>query len=80
LFELPITIPTNLPDIIFIDETSHYTALELELINEVVRRAGADGKIIKVFAAGDILQRGVDLNEIIIMSEEFQEYLLLIYS
>lgn len=64
LFELPITIPTNLPDIIFIDETSHYTALELELINEVVRRAGADGKIIKVFAAGDILQRGVDLNEI----------------
>jgi hypothetical protein len=59
------TIPSDLPDVIFIDEVSHYTALELYLINEVVKKASLDGgKKVKVFAAGDTLQRGVDYNGI----------------
>jgi hypothetical protein len=54
-----------LPEIIFIDEISHYTALEQSLINEVSKRAMAnDGKVVKIFAAGDTLQKGVDFNGI----------------
>lgn len=51
--------PNNLPDLIFIDEVTHFNALELELINEAIKKAyDKTGKLTKVVAAGDTTQKG----------------------
>lgn len=58
--EPKIEFKTDLPDLIFIDESTNYKAFELDLINRVVKKAKENGKIIKVFAAGDQFQEGAD--------------------
>jgi hypothetical protein len=49
---------TNLPDLLFIDEVTHFTALELGVINEIAKKAWAEGKLIKIVGAGDQSQNG----------------------
>lgn len=63
LNDIELEFKSDLPDIIFIDEVSHYKAFELDLINRVVKNAADHGKIIKVFAAGDQYQEGADYGE-----------------
>ena len=47
---------SNLPDVLFIDEVSHFDALELEILNEFSKRL--DGKKLKIVTAGDFIQLG----------------------
>ena len=54
-----ITFPKDIPHIIFIDEISHFTAIEQELLNYVSEQTG-----VKIYGAGDVYQRGVDFNGI----------------
>lgn len=51
-------IPNDLPDLIFIDEITHFNALELSLINSLIRSVYVDGKFTKIIAAGDLSQNG----------------------
>ena len=53
---------TDLPNLIFIDEGTHLTAMELGIINELVKRSETEGKAIKLVVAGDIAQNGVTFN------------------
>ncbi len=46
---------TNLPDVLFIDEISHFDALELELLNEYSKRTNK----LKIIGAGDYIQLGI---------------------
>lgn len=54
-----VTWPTNIPNLIFIDEITHFTALEQSLLNAFSEATG-----VKIYGAGDIYQRGVDFNGI----------------
>lgn len=52
-------LPQDLPNIIFIDEITHFNALELSILNEVVKRVHeSSGKVVKIIAAGDTTQKG----------------------
>lgn len=54
-----IQFPNDLPNLILIDEITHFTALEQHLLNEVSKRTG-----VKIYGAGDIYQKGIDFNKI----------------
>lgn len=62
------TLPMNhnnedLPDVIFIDEISHFDALELELLNEFSKRS-LGKKFVKIIGAGDYVQLGATSKEL----------------
>lgn len=57
-----ITISNTLPNILFIDEITHFGAHELYLLNEVSKKALENGKIFKIVGAGDISQDGYEYN------------------
>lgn len=59
-----ITINENLPDVLFIDEITHFGAHELYLLNKLVRKAKESGKIMKIVGAGDITQKGYEFEGI----------------
>lgn len=50
-------INQNLPNLIFIDEISHFSSLELEILNTLVKSLPKENRI-KIIAAGDISQSG----------------------
>lgn len=47
----------NLPNLIFIDEVTHFSTLELEVLNMIMKSLPSD-KTIKIVAAGDTSQNG----------------------
>jgi len=51
-------INQNLPNIIFIDEVTHFDALELELLNTYVKYVNNQGKDLRIVTTGDVNQRG----------------------
>jgi len=60
---ITFNIPTDLPNLILIDEVTHFDAIELALLNEVIKRAkiGTEkqpGIFTKIIAAGDPTQMG----------------------
>jgi len=55
---------TDLPNLILIDETTHYNALELELLNSLSKHLYNNGKYMKIVSAGDPTQRGAKFNDI----------------
>lgn len=55
-----VTITTTLPDILFLDEVTHFGAHELYLLNLLSKKASENGKTFKIFAAGDTSQNGYE--------------------
>lgn len=56
-------IPSDLPNLIFVDEVTHFDAVELAVINELIKRArvGSEGKPginFRMIGAGDPTQNG----------------------
>ena len=63
LDKVTFKIPTDLPNIIFIDEITHFTAIELAVMNELTKRARiSNGDIpginMRILGAGDPTQNG----------------------
>ena len=52
---------TNLPNVLLIDEITHFSAIELAILNEVSRMSKTAGNFMKIIAAGDTNQIGSKL-------------------
>ncbi len=59
-----IPLIENLPDVVFIDEVTHFGAHEVFLLNELVAKAKDAGKTIKILGAGDTSQKGFEIEGI----------------
>jgi hypothetical protein len=53
-----VDIPNDLPNLIFIDEITHFNALELSLLNSLVDSLQKSGRFVKIIVAGDMSQKG----------------------
>jgi hypothetical protein len=63
-FEEFTNIPNDLPDLIFIDEITHFNALELKLLNDVIASVSESGRNIRIIGAGDLAQKGATVQSI----------------
>jgi len=59
-----ITLNSNLPDVLFIDEVTHYGAHELYLLQRVAEESLKAGKLIRIIAAGDTSQKGYNFDKV----------------
>lgn len=57
-------ISQDIPNLIFIDEITHFNSIELELLNRLAEHLKANNIFLKIFGAGDVAQGGAKINNV----------------